>query len=277
MMKYQTYLIPTSDSGDLSARLYPISGKSTDPVLLFVHGLGGDQVAWEFVIEKLKTNAANFSGALTYDLRGHSDSTRIISSPDYIDVSVRDLHSVIKKRIHMDQPYVLIGHSLGALIVQMYLQTRPSHLPQHVLLISSPNYTKGIKLPDWVTVWLFTLGSRQRIRVRKRAEHELFLGTPDIHLGRLFSDIRTVGLFHFMGLYSTLPRRIIEPDILKELPTTVVTGDNDIFFRVKEIQAFASRINATHFKIVHQGNHCIPTSYADQLAAVIKNSVLSMT
>jgi pimeloyl-ACP methyl ester carboxylesterase len=71
--------------------------------LIFVHGLGLTQRSWARVAGRLE----NRFRVVTYDQRGHGDSTR---GPDYsLGAFLGDLEAVVA-RLHLQQ-CILIGHS----------------------------------------------------------------------------------------------------------------------------------------------------------------------
>jgi hypothetical protein len=55
----------------------------------------------------------------------------------FVDI-VQRLVAVIQSLPH-DQPYALIGHSMGGLLARASLPALGGHLPQHLILLASPN------------------------------------------------------------------------------------------------------------------------------------------
>jgi pimeloyl-ACP methyl ester carboxylesterase len=100
--------------------------------LLFVHGTW--HAAWCWDEHFLDFFADNGYRAVALSLRGHGASSvskplKSCSIADYMD----DVHAVAGK---LGSPPVLIGHSVGGFIVQMYLQSHDA--PAGVLLASTP-------------------------------------------------------------------------------------------------------------------------------------------
>jgi pimeloyl-ACP methyl ester carboxylesterase len=109
----------------------PQSSQQSTP-LLFVHGMWHGAWCWQehFLPYFAQHNYA--SHALS--LRGHGKSTsqkplRSVSLADYVS----DLSDVVNE---MPTPPVLIGHSMGGMIVQKYLETH--QVPAAVLLAPAP-------------------------------------------------------------------------------------------------------------------------------------------
>lgn len=102
------------------------------PPLLFVPGLGHG--AWCFAQYWLPAAAARGFSAHALSLRGHGGSG---GQHDLGRATMRDYeHDVLQVVSGLPRPPVLIGHSLGALVVQRVLQRYPA--PAGVLLTPIP-------------------------------------------------------------------------------------------------------------------------------------------
>jgi len=107
-------------------------GKARPTPLLFVHGAWHGAWCWDEHFLPYFAEHGYASHAL--DLRGHgkSDNPRSLRTTR-IDHYIEDLASVVET---LDTPPVLIGHSMGGLVVQRYLEGRS--LPAAVLLATDP-------------------------------------------------------------------------------------------------------------------------------------------
>lgn len=100
---------------------YPKTGTSPVP-LLFVHGSFGCAEVWdEFFLPYF---AQRGYAAHALSLRGHGGSDGRAKLPwwglaDYVGDLVRTVRD-------LDRPPVLIGHSMGGMVVQKYLETHPA-------------------------------------------------------------------------------------------------------------------------------------------------------
>jgi pimeloyl-ACP methyl ester carboxylesterase len=111
------------------------SSSDTHPTpLLFVHG--GWHGAWCWDEHFLDFFAGAGYRAIALSVRGHGNSptTKPLSSCSVADY-VQDVRSVADG---LPTPPVLIGHSMGGFIVQMYLEDR--NAPAAVLLASMPSH-----------------------------------------------------------------------------------------------------------------------------------------
>ena len=106
---------------------YNYHSVNNKPTLVFVHGLAANSNVWRSYINKFK---GEFS-VLSFDLRGHGNSSRTESYP--IENFSKDLRDLVK---HLKiQDHFLFGYSLGGLIVSDYID-RYNIGPKGVVLIS---------------------------------------------------------------------------------------------------------------------------------------------
>lgn len=122
-----------------------LPARASHPPVLMVHGLMGG--AWYFA-KWLQYFGARGHPAYALNLRGHHGSRPVenfgqVSVMDYV-ADVRDASSAIRER-HGGAPLVLVGHSMGGLVVQ---KAAESVSPGAVILLSSVP-PAGILLLSW--------------------------------------------------------------------------------------------------------------------------------
>lgn len=127
-----TRTLKLGDSPDLGVRqLAAQSPKAGRPAILFVHGLGHGGWCWD---NWLRAASADGYDGSALSLRGHESSEGTIRGTrlrHYVDDVVRTVEELAADQI------VLIGHSLGGLIVQKAI-TR-CHVKAAVLVASIPS------------------------------------------------------------------------------------------------------------------------------------------
>lgn len=106
-------------------------GPARQHPLLFVHGAWHGAWCWEEHFLGFFSNAGYRCHAL--DLRGHGDDPRPLRRNTRIADYVADLDAAVRS---LGRAPVLIGHNMGGLVVQRYLEGR--RLPAAVLLASVP-------------------------------------------------------------------------------------------------------------------------------------------
>jgi pimeloyl-ACP methyl ester carboxylesterase len=104
------------------------------PTIVFEAGLGNDTSTWKLVAGPV----AKFARVVLYDRAGLGRSLPMMNKVSAItaDRVAADLHSLLGAA-DIPPPYILVGHSLGGLYVQMFARTYPSEVSGVVLLDSS--------------------------------------------------------------------------------------------------------------------------------------------
>ena len=205
--------------------------------ILFVHGAW--QGAWCWEEHFLPYFAQHGYGAHALSLRGHGNSAgrerlRWSSIADY----VQDVARVAQR---LPQPPILIGHSMGGLVVQKYLEHESA--PAAVLLASLPpggaiaTVLRTIAQQPLVFLKMnLTLRLYPIIGTRKLARDLLFSSTlPDDRLERYFARLQDEAYRAFLDmLLLNLPR----PARVKLQPL-VLGAEKDAVFSVRQIDATA--------------------------------------
>lgn len=205
--------------------------------LVFVHGAWHGAWCWEEHF--LDYFAERGWPAYAFDLRGHglspgSDELRSASIADYVE----DLASVVAT---LDRPPVLIGHSMGGLIVQRYLESHT--VPAAVLMAAVP--PRG--------AWRATFRTARRHPIAfAKANVTLNLGpivgTPALARDLLFSRttdpaftkahpprLQDESYKAYVGMLLRWPR----PDRVVS-PVLVLGGSDDQVFHPSEVAATAA-------------------------------------
>lgn len=101
---------------------------SGSPTVVFDSGLGGSSLDWTLV----QPEVSSFTRACAYDRAGYawSDPGSLPRDPDHI---VADLEQLLGNG-SVAAPYVLVGHSLGGLIVQRFARRNPGRIAGLVLV-----------------------------------------------------------------------------------------------------------------------------------------------
>ncbi|HEY1299706.1 MAG TPA: alpha/beta fold hydrolase [Stellaceae bacterium] len=110
-----------------------VNGKP-GPTVVFQAGLGNDMSTWRLVAP----GVAKFARVVMYDRAGLGKSMPL-AHPG-VPVTARDAALSLRRLLRkadLDPPFILVGHSLGGLYVQMFARLFPSEVAGVVLLDSS--------------------------------------------------------------------------------------------------------------------------------------------
>ena len=109
---------------------YFIAGSGA-PAIVLLNGAGGPLEGWIRVLAPLEA----VSTVVAYNRLGMGRSSKP-SEPQTGDVVVGMLH-VLLERLGLRPPYVLVGHSLGGLFINLFARTYPSEVAAVVFLDSA--------------------------------------------------------------------------------------------------------------------------------------------
>jgi pimeloyl-ACP methyl ester carboxylesterase len=121
------------------------------PTVIFEAGLGGGLADWITTQDRV----AAFTCACAYDRAGVGNSDRS-TEPRTSQQMVTELHMLLRNA-HIEGPYVLVGHSLGGLNVQLFAMRYPDQVAGLVLI--DPSFADMLErfdaiLPDeWKPLW----------------------------------------------------------------------------------------------------------------------------
>jgi len=213
------------------------------PPFLFIHGAWHGAWCWDEHF--LDFFAANGFHAVALSLRGHGNSPtekrlHRCSIADYLD----DVNCVAES---MQAAPVVIGHSLGGLIVQKYLETQAA--PAGVLLASAP--PKGLGA---ATVRLSRRFPAATFKSALRGDTMTLLNTPERSRESMFSPATPEHLVteytrRFQQesrralLFDAILWKLPKPELVTA-PMLVLGAENDGSFTTAEVLATARAYDA---------------------------------
>ncbi|HLJ94901.1 MAG TPA: alpha/beta hydrolase [Gemmataceae bacterium] len=121
------------------------AGPPDGPSILFVHGLGADGNEWYPIRNQL---AGRFR-VIDWDLPGLGKSTMPSNSDWSLERLARDLRAVLS--VCEGRPAILVGHSLGGMILLTFCRLFPETLGRQVrgLVLAHATYTNPMKTTTW--------------------------------------------------------------------------------------------------------------------------------
>ena len=249
---------------DQLATRYLIEGEG--PAVVLIHGVGARLENWDGVCERL----ARHFRVLRYDLRGHGRSTRL-PGPYSLSLFASDLRALFDHagigRAH------IAGHSLGAMIAQMFCLKHPDRVDRLALLSAVAGRTEE---------------ERERVVARLDLIRK---GPPGEHfrnsVSRWFSDAFIAANPELIAAYaqhnaendpdcySAAYRVLASEDLNQELeaisaPTLIATGAFDLGSNPRMSELMHRRVKGSTLRILPGLKHSIlieaPTVVAGMLA-----------
>lgn len=127
---------------------YALVGQGT-PIVVFENGLGGRLDWWVKVFPEVARDTTAFA----YNRPGIGDSAPTATPRDG-DHVVGELRAALRD-LGLRPPYVLVGHSLGGLYMQLYARRHPDEVAALVLVDSThPEQLKGAGAREHWPFWL---------------------------------------------------------------------------------------------------------------------------
>ena len=124
-----------------------VAGRGTPPVV-FENGLGGRLQWWAKVLPEVAQTTTVFA----YNRAG-TGSSAAVSTPRHGDTVVEELRLNLRDA-GLKPPYVLVGHSLGGLYMQLYARRYPQEVAGLVLVDSThPEQLAGAGAIDHWPTW----------------------------------------------------------------------------------------------------------------------------
>lgn len=126
------------DGSDIQVEFY---GPDNAPTLILTHGWGPDSTAWYYAKQQLTDQFR----VIVWDLPGLGKSKKPENRDYSLEKYARDLEAVLM--LAGDQPTILVGHSMGAMILLTFSRLFPEHLGKRVagLVLVDGTYTNPIK------------------------------------------------------------------------------------------------------------------------------------
>ena len=120
----------------VNSEVVDVSGHGQTTVI-FENGLGDDVSSWQYVAPEV----SRFATVMTYN--------RLVYSKQVTAQQIVDQLRTLLQKEHLNPPYILVGHSLGGLYLQLFAREYPSQVAGMVLIDSmSPWQTQVDPLPS---------------------------------------------------------------------------------------------------------------------------------
>lgn len=114
--------------------VYDHGGEPGQPVLVFLHGLASSSANWDPLIPLLKDSYR----CISIDLVGFGDSPKPQWYKYTMEEHISDIRRTVRS-LHLQEPFTLVGHSLGSLLATRYARVFQKDVSR-LILLSPPVY-----------------------------------------------------------------------------------------------------------------------------------------
>lgn len=224
--------------------------------ILFIHGFSAG--AWMFEMNYFGFFSTRGHPVYALNLRGHGGS---FGQDQLSRASLNDFYQDVTEAVDFvaktaGRPPVLIGHSMGGVLTQKYIET---HALPAAVIMSMGDVSIGMKHfmrwcmthYFWLTLGMMVSGNSRKFFGKTRIQRAVLLA-PNDHL-----DDQTIGKFIAQPgsevVFKDL-QRIKLTDCPRTTKTLLIAGDRDPIAPVRAIQSLSERYRCEH-KIIDNKSH----------------------
>ena len=219
-----------------------------DPPLVLVHGFTGSQLDWTDVVDELAANRR----VITFDHRGHGDSTNLGDESEYsLSILVDDFVALID-RLGLEQ-FDLLGHSMGGMVAMRYALAHQHGLRSLILMDTA---AEPLPANDFFANWI-ALARASGLDAVLAQIAAFYPQTDDARaLARLRVKWAQLDIAAFCALGNELSNHEGVRERLGELslPTTIIVGEHDAPFR-EPSAVMAAAIAGSHLEVIADAAH----------------------
>lgn len=224
--------------------------------LVFVHGLSGSSSAWI----PYEQNFGKKFNLLFFDLRGHGKSVKK-TAPDYYFLENISADIVALAAKFKLKKFILIGHSLGAILAMDCAQKHKDKISRLILL--APNYQTN---KTWrAKIVNHFLGIAKIIepmpfeeRIGFHLDYRRFFGAGDWSARRIYADVKNTSLRVYCRCLREAKKIDGEKMVEKiSMPTLIIHGKKDTIFPCVDSMRLAKKIPNARLEILPDANHIL--------------------
>jgi len=247
-------------------------GSKDKPTLLFLHGVGGDLDAWQYVIKPLQAKGYN---TIAMDLRGHGYSSHPRTPQSYnLSHLVKDIEEILKAE--KQKEIILIGHCYGANIALMFTLKNP-HMVKKLIVIGAsycpPPYLKNAILRKGAA-----LATNVATLLSLPARKPWHSPYPP---GKYHKDYEWFGLartiwHNSLRSYTQTSKQIENFNVLDQLPkikvpTLIIAGEKDSIYPLPLSEKLHQEIPNSKLEVIKNANHVLPMNNPEEITSLIFN------
>ena len=281
----------TFDGLDLAVQLH--GPEDADLTVVLVHCWTGDHRIWHRQVGDLLWEFGRRAQVITYDHRGHGDSSRAGRDACTIDHLATDLAQVIEEFAPSGH-LILAGHSLGGMTIMALAEQRPDILMRlaGTALVSTSagdlnEINLGLPAPAGkrlhdVLPYALAARSRTLTRAARRGSpiletqvvRRFLFGTPSRREDEALtvSTLVNTPAATMTGFFEDIMKRHDRYDALVHLevaPVHVLVGQDDKLTPRHHARRMAERINGSRLTIIPGAGHMLPLERDDLVSDAI--------
>ena len=225
--------------------------------IVFIHGAGGNQKVWVNQVEY-------FKNSLAINLPGHDGGEGKRSIDEYVEYVKHFLDERSLKEV------VLVGHSMGGAIAQMFALKYPDYLKAVVLVCTGAklrvlpkifelimqNYSKAVEL-----IVDMALSKNTSQTIKKQVIEELLKAKPEV----VYGDFEACDKFDIMEQVANIKVR-----------TLIICGSEDMLTPVKYSKYLNEKIANSILKIIDGSGHMVMLEKPKEFNSILEEFLNSL-
>jgi esterase len=268
-------------------RLHYLDWGTGTPPFVFVHGAGLSAASWYRVMSGLRER----NRCLALDLRGHGDSEWSSGANYLLEDYLSDLQVALAQ--FGDDPFVLVGSSLGGQIALAYAAAEPGRVAGLVLVDSGPRPYRAVhdessellqgpitadSIDEFVDRAVRAGDKRSRERIRESLERAV-RKTPDGKWTWKFDSRAMVNWASVSGSaaaqadFERRRLRLVEDARRVTCPTLVVRGALSTRFLEEDAAALVKVLSRGRSMTIEGAGHIVQRERPEKLAAALRDFV----
>lgn len=247
-------------------------GERNKPTILLLHGIAADSNTWSHLLRQIDINKFR---VVAFDLLGCGKSPR----PNHIDYNVDDFVKSVRrtvKKAHIKTPFIIMGHSMGALVATRYGKLFPNEITSEYLL-SIPVYHKNEELHTHKSKKQTDLFLKTYDFMLKNKDFTIFTFKIAKHVVRLLNRKMNMEIREedWRGFSLSLKNTIIHQNVISDLKNTnkkisvrVIYGSLDELLVQENIHQLA-RISNIEITKIPGVDHIIGHKFAKEVVDLL--------
>ncbi|MFF3568435.1 alpha/beta fold hydrolase [Nocardia jiangxiensis] len=281
--------VSADDGTPLAVRVFGPDDASLTVVFVHGHCLRAD--SWSFLREHLLPHWDSDTRMVFYDHRGHGDSGAADPSTYTIEQLGHDLDAVLRV-VAPTGPVVLVGHSMGAMVVLAYARLFPAAIGARVagiaLLASAAGGITSVGLARVLhrrAVTSFQVAVRRAPRIMQASKQfggrilepivrEASFGTRAVSprmIALATAMLNDTSLLTMASFLDSLIRfdETATLALLSDLPALVLAGSADIMIPFAHSVVLASQLSAAELVRLDGAGHSVILERAEEVAVAV--------
>lgn len=271
----------------------PVDAPAAAPVVVFLPGFCLPMDSWHFQRRDLR----DLGTLVFYDQRAHGRSGRGVPESATIEQLADDLHAVLQA-VAPTGPVVLVGHSLGGMVVMAYADAHPKLIGERIvgaaLIATSPGklaeMTLGLPAALMQRIWPVAPGVVNRVAtqplvVRRGMKADrgvglmvtrrLSFGRADVptslvrFAGRLLSSTPLDVFAEFFSQFDRHDKEAALP-VLRSCAVLVVGAERDLLTPAEHSRRIAAQLPEAELLLLPESGHLVQLEDPDEVNAALR-------